>query len=102
MENLEKLLTETEAAELLGLSPGSLKQDRHRRVIGLPYLKVGRLVRYSPADLRAWLAARRRVPVGGQEVKSRGGRPTRAEQIEAASLGITVPELRVRRGGGGV
>jgi hypothetical protein len=49
---------QTAAAALIGLkNPKTLAQWRLRRC-GPPYFKVGRLCRYDPAQLRAWLEAR--------------------------------------------
>lgn len=50
-EYLDEKLT----AAKVGVSPGSLRQDRHRGV-GLPYIKFGSRVRYRIADVDAYLA----------------------------------------------
>jgi excisionase family DNA binding protein len=52
------LLAEDDAAEVLGVSPGTLQVWRSTKRYGLPYLKIGRLVRYRRADLLAWLESR--------------------------------------------
>lgn len=56
----DRLLDETEAAELLGCSHNSLRAWRCRRggADSPRYLKVGRLVKYRRADLIAWLESR--------------------------------------------
>ncbi len=58
----DRLLTEREAAQFLGVAPGTLRVSRSTGPmpgrIWLPYIKMGRSVRYDPATLRAWLAAR--------------------------------------------
>lgn len=55
------LLTEAEAAELLGFTPRFL-QNRRVRGDGPPYVAVSaRAVRYLPEDLRSWAAERRRT-----------------------------------------
>jgi excisionase family DNA binding protein len=59
------LLSEDEAAELLGVTPGTLQVWRSRKRYGLAYLKIGRLVRYRRADLLRWLESRL---VGGATV----------------------------------
>lgn len=53
------LLNDYEAARLLGVSRTFLQKDRigGRRV---PYIQIGRAVRYDPADLEAFKAANRR------------------------------------------
>jgi hypothetical protein len=58
---LPHLLDETEAAKYLGMSLAWMQQDRvsRRRV---PYIKIGRAVRYRVADLIAFVE---RCKVGG-------------------------------------
>jgi len=52
-----RLLTQPEAARLLGLSERTL--ERLRVAGGGPlYVKAGRAVRYRESDLEAWIAAR--------------------------------------------
>lgn len=51
------LMTETEMAELLGVKPKTLANQRSRRV-GPPYIKItGGIVRYSRTAVAEWLAA---------------------------------------------
>ena len=50
----KKLLTPIEVAELTGLSTDTLAQWRSQRR-GIPYLKIGRAVRYDPTDVQAYL-----------------------------------------------
>lgn len=61
-DTLPHLLTEREAAEFLGIAAGTLRVSRSTGPIPgrifLPYLKIGRAVRYDRATLRDWLAAR--------------------------------------------
>lgn len=52
-----KLLTETDAAQMLGLSVRSL-QGWRLNGRGPKYLKLSKAVRYSQADLTAWLESR--------------------------------------------
>lgn len=54
------LLDEQEAADLLTVSPGTLSVWRSTGRYNLPFLKVGRMVRYRRADLLAWLEKRTR------------------------------------------
>lgn len=54
------LLDEKAAAELLTVSPGTLSVWRSTGRYNLPFLKVGRKVRYRRADLLAWLEKRTR------------------------------------------
>ena len=48
------LLSPEEVATLTGLSRETLAQWRSQRK-GLPYLKIGRAVRYDPAEVEAYL-----------------------------------------------
>ena len=45
---------------MLDVSPGTLSVWRSTGRYALPFLKIGRKVRYRRADLDAWLAARLR------------------------------------------
>jgi hypothetical protein len=54
------LLDEQAAAALLTVAPGTLGVWRSTSRYGLPFLKVGRAVRYRRADLIAWLEKRTR------------------------------------------
>lgn len=53
-----ELWTPTETAAVLGLSPRTLATWRSTGRHALPYVKVGRLVRYRAQDVAAWLQAR--------------------------------------------
>jgi excisionase family DNA binding protein len=48
------LLTPTEVAKELGLPARTVEQWRYRN-LGPRYVKVGRHVRYRPADIDAWI-----------------------------------------------
>lgn len=52
------LLNETEAAKILGVAPGTLSVWRSTGRYNLPFVKVGRNVRYRPSDLDEWLDGR--------------------------------------------
>lgn len=52
------LLTETELAALVSRSLSAIRQDRHHGR-GVPYLKIGRSVRYSLIDITAYLSRHR-------------------------------------------
>ncbi len=54
------LIDEKQAAEHLTVSPGTLSVWRSTCRYNLPFVKVGRAVRYRIADLDAWLATRAR------------------------------------------
>lgn len=55
-----ELLDENQAAEHLTVSPGTLSVWRSTGRYNLPFVKVGRMVRYRLSDLDAWLAGRSR------------------------------------------
>lgn len=55
------LLDETEAAQYLTLSPGTLSVWRSTGRYSIPFVKVGRRVRYRRSDLLAWLESRTRA-----------------------------------------
>jgi predicted site-specific integrase-resolvase len=52
------LLDETAAAQFLSVAPATLRIWRCTGRYSLPYVKVGRLVRYRRADLSRFLADR--------------------------------------------
>ena len=53
------ILTRAQAAEFLGLKPGTLAAWASNHRHSLPFIKVGRRVRYLQSDLEAWLLSRR-------------------------------------------
>ena len=53
-----KYYTTEETAELVGVSASTLKQNRLKK-IGIPYRKIGRLVRYSLEDIQNYMDANR-------------------------------------------
>lgn len=55
------LVDETVAAEILDLAPGTLSVWRSTGRYGIPFIKVGRKVRYSRTALNAWLESRTRT-----------------------------------------
>jgi excisionase family DNA binding protein len=54
----KKLLTQSEAAQRLGIGAGTLTVWRSTRRYGLPYVKVGRAVRYESEAVEAFIRAR--------------------------------------------
>jgi len=57
----QRLLTQSEVAEILNVQQSTLESWRtDARRGSLPYLKVGRLIRYRPEDLAAFIEASRR------------------------------------------
>jgi hypothetical protein len=59
-------LTEAEAAGRLGLKVATLRAWRHRGV-GPPFVRLGRAIRYLPADLDAYLGANRHTPAASPQ-----------------------------------
>lgn len=55
-----ELLDEKQAAAKLDVTPGTLSVWRSTGRYALPFVKVGRNVRYRRNDLDAWLAKRTR------------------------------------------
>ena len=52
------LLTQEQAASVLGISPGTLEQWRTTHRYRLPYIKVGSRVRYRRSDLETFIVSR--------------------------------------------
>ena len=52
------LFDTNQAAPYLGVTPHTLAVWRCNKRHAIPYIKVGRLVKYRPADLDIWLASR--------------------------------------------
>jgi excisionase family DNA binding protein len=51
---MDPLLTTAEAAALLRMREGTLREHTRRGLV--PHVRLGRLIRYDAADLRIWLA----------------------------------------------
>ncbi|MGC9261569.1 MAG: helix-turn-helix domain-containing protein [Phycisphaerae bacterium] len=56
--NPSALLTSSQAAEVIGVTEGTLETWRCTKRYQIPYLKIGRNVRYRRAALEAWLESR--------------------------------------------
>lgn len=61
---LPPIMSTEQLASVLGITPGALAQDRYRTA-GIPYVKIGRRVRYLRADVCWYLIAHR---TGGHDV----------------------------------
>lgn len=57
------LLTPIEAARALSVCPRTLWALTHHGQI--PFVRIGRLVRYSPGALQAWIEKQTQRPAGG-------------------------------------
>lgn len=55
-----ELLDQKQAAFILQVTPGTLSVWRSSGRYSIPFIKVGRLVRYRRADLENWLKSRTR------------------------------------------
>jgi hypothetical protein len=60
VQSSKELLDDKAAAAVLDVTPGTLSVWRSTGRYALPFLKVGRNVRYRQADLLAWLDKRTR------------------------------------------
>lgn len=60
VKRTRELLDEKQAAEHLTVSPGTLSVWRSTGRYNLPFVKIGRMVRYRLTDLDAWIAGRSR------------------------------------------
>ena len=60
MQSHKKLLDTKQVAEILGVKPNTLAYWRCTGRYRLPYIKVGRLVMYRPADVDEFISSRRR------------------------------------------
>ena len=57
-EDYSDLLTNEEAASYLGITPNSLEVWRCTKRYTIPYIRLGRLIRYRKYDLNAFLKSR--------------------------------------------
>ncbi|MFH1108724.1 MAG: helix-turn-helix domain-containing protein [Planctomycetota bacterium] len=58
-EEPKKLLTESEAAQRLGVQAGTLTVWRSTRRYDLAFCKIGRCIRYDARDIESFIARRR-------------------------------------------
>ncbi len=58
VQRTRDLLDEKQAAEVLTVEPGTLSVWRSTGRYSIPFVKVGRRVRYRRSDLMAWLESR--------------------------------------------
>jgi excisionase family DNA binding protein len=56
----ERLVAIAEIAELLGVEVRHVRRLVHERRI--PFIKWGHLLRFDPAEIRAWIDENRRLP----------------------------------------
>lgn len=60
-ESMRDLLSETQAADLLQVSPGTLSVWRSTGRYALPFVKIGSRVRYRRGALQDWVDSRVRT-----------------------------------------
>jgi predicted site-specific integrase-resolvase len=60
-QQVRDLLNEKAAAAFLDVEPGTLSVWRSTGRYGIPFVKVGHLVRYRRTDLEDWLQSRTRT-----------------------------------------
>lgn len=62
--NFERLLTPQEAADILGVSTGTLDVWRSTGRYKLPFVRVGKLIRYNRSDLNTFIHQRTKNHTG--------------------------------------
>ena len=63
-------VTPEEAAEILWVSQHTLAVWRSTGRYALPYIKIGRKIRYRISDLENWMAKRTRMDTGKEEKRA--------------------------------
>jgi excisionase family DNA binding protein len=58
IKGIQKLLSTEEVAILLGTKPQTLAIWRHKKRYCLPFVKIGRLVKYRPQDVEKFVTER--------------------------------------------
>jgi hypothetical protein len=56
----DTLLNQSQVARLLGTTT-KFMESRRCKGGGVPFIRVGRLVRYRPSDVRDWIESQRRL-----------------------------------------
>lgn len=76
------LITPTELGTLVGLASRTIYNRINTGGDLPPILRLGRLPRFSLADVQAWIESKRTAPTSAPSpARRRPGRPTKAEQI---------------------
>jgi len=55
-EKQDTLLTQAQVVEWTGMSPAWFEMNRYKGV-GIPYVKMGRAIRYKTSEIRRWIEA---------------------------------------------
>jgi predicted DNA-binding transcriptional regulator AlpA len=83
---MEPLLTEQNVADTYHIAKETLQQWRHHRRYKLPFIKIGRLVRYRQSDVEAFVASRTVTDIEPRHfVQARKSRKARVSAVKAAS-----------------
>lgn len=53
-EHVDRLLTQKEVVDWTGMSPAWFEMARFKGT-GIPYVKIGRAVRYRTSDIQKWI-----------------------------------------------
>lgn len=53
-EQVDRLLTQKEVVDWTGMSPAWFEMSRFKGT-GIPYVKIGRAVRYRTSDVQKWI-----------------------------------------------
>jgi len=64
--NSNQLITTAVAAMLLSIPAATLTKWRSTGLVDIPYIKIGHGVRYSTADLKAWVESNTQNKLGGE------------------------------------
>ncbi|MHB0955906.1 MAG: helix-turn-helix transcriptional regulator [Pirellulaceae bacterium] len=63
LDSPDQLIDAEETSSILSVTTGTLAVWRSEKRYDLPYIKVGRRVRYRLSDVRAWLESRTQAGV---------------------------------------
>lgn len=56
MDDADRLMTTADLARFLVRAESSIEKDRVSGKLGIPFVRLGRMVRYRRADVEAWLS----------------------------------------------
>ncbi len=84
------LFTQDTVAALLSCSLATIERDRWAGT-GIPFIKIGRLVRYQKADIQAWLATHQAVQSTTQAQLMKKGPSIKSKVVLSANQGSKAP-----------
>lgn len=87
----------------LPFSISTLRKDRLDGRLGVPFRRIGQAIYYSFDDVLRFLQGTpvvipKRNAVFDKKPILKRGKPTNSERVEAERMGISVPELRAKKG----